>query len=355
MKYTRPMVVPARWRRLARNVALVGVVLSGVGLFSEISDALSPGAAAAGTLTMNPVSGDSGTTFSLVFASPPAPQVCPGDNTASYLWHTFITPATNDPAPMTYSPSGIPSGPAFTNNLANSIATRSRNNLPGLGDGLVVAPTGLSFSNAFYAGVTPGDYWIGIACTLPDNTDGTVNTAKYWASRVTVSASAGAGPNNFTYAASAATTTTTSSSTTTSSTTAPTGTATTVVGAATTTTLAGTTTTVAGATSTSVPCSSGATTPSTAVAGATTTTTTTTAATTTTVACVTATTTTAPSTLRTASGGVTNQAGGNTQSLATTGPSSLLPWLIVWGTLLLAFGRMVILLGRPIRLVADRR
>ena len=352
---TRPMIVPPSWRRLARYGALVGVAVSGVGLFSQASSALPAGTAAAGTMTMNPATGDSASTFSLVFGAPPAPQFCPGDNTASYLWHTFITPATNDPAPMTFTNSGTANGPPFTNNLANSIGTRSRNNLPGLGDGLVVAPTGLTFTNALYSGVTPGDYWIGIACTLPDNTDGSVNTMKYWAGRITVTASVGAGPNNFTFAASTVATTTTTSTTTTS--TSTTSTSTTSTTALPTTVPGGTatTTTVAGATTTTVPCPSGATTTTTTLVGATTT-----AATTTTVPCVTATTTTSPTTssnttttVRASSSGASNQTG-SSQSIANTGSSSSTPWMIVWGMLLIVFGRMVILLGRPIRVLSDR-
>jgi hypothetical protein len=102
----------------------------------------------------------------------------------------------------------------------------------------------------------PGDYWIGLACY--DLNDGT-NTAKYWSTRIKVTDAAGAGPNNFTWAVDATTADTTTSTTTTTVADATTTTiaggttTTTVAGGTTTTTVAGaTTTTVAGSTVPSV-------------------------------------------------------------------------------------------------------
>lgn len=160
------------------------------------AQALPLGTPATGAVTISPATGNSGTTFSVTV--PPANGFCPGDNTAGYLYHTFITPLSNDPAPMVYSPSGTPTGPAFTNNLANSAGIRSRVLLPGLGDGLVVAVANQTFSNALFAGLTPGAYNVGIACTQPDLVP-LVQTMRFWSTPVTITASAGAGPNNFTY------------------------------------------------------------------------------------------------------------------------------------------------------------
>ncbi len=159
------------------------------------AQALPGGTPAAGAVTIAPSTGTSATTFSV---SVPLAAACPGDNTAGYLYHTFITPLSNDPAPMIYSPSGTPAGPAFTNNLANSIGTRSRNIAPGLGDGLVVTQSNQTFSNALFAGLTPGAYNVGIACTQPDLVP-LVQTMRFWSTPVTITASVGAGPNNFTY------------------------------------------------------------------------------------------------------------------------------------------------------------
>ncbi len=164
---------------------------------ANVAQALPPGTPSAGGITLQPATGDSDDLFSLAFSSPP--QVCPGDATASYRWSTFITPLSNDPAPMIYSASGTPTGPAFTNNLADPIGTRVRAVNPGLGDGLVVAPSGLSFGSSLFAGLPPGAYNIGIACTLPDASF-VVQTAKFWSVGVTITAAAGAGVNNFNYA-----------------------------------------------------------------------------------------------------------------------------------------------------------
>src|SRR5262245_35981660 len=88
----------------------LGAVVAAVAIPLAISSALPPGTPAAGTITLNPPTGTSDSTFNLVFGTPPAPQSCPGDATASYRWSTFITPASNDAGAMIYTPSGTPSG-----------------------------------------------------------------------------------------------------------------------------------------------------------------------------------------------------------------------------------------------------
>lgn len=362
----RPTIVGARWRRLARNLACVGVVISGVGMFGEVTQALPAGTPPAGSMTLVPATGDSATTFRLNFDTPPSPQFCPGDNTAGFLYHTFITPASNDPADFVWSSSGSPQGePAFTTNLADSLATRRRNVLPGLGDGLLIEQTGLTFSNTFYSALTPGDYRVGVACTQPD-AGFVVQTMKFWMGTVTITASPGAGPNNFTYAMVGAptdSTTTSTTTTSTTSTTAPPGGTTT-----TTTSVGATTTTPGGTTTTTIVCPTASTT-TTSVAGATTTTIVG-ATTSTTNPCPT--TTTAPSgasagvtatTVRfgsgsgsssgSGSGAQTAGTGGSAQNLADTGPSST-PAILMWAGLMLLFGRMLVLMARPIRVSRDR-
>ena len=205
-----------------------------------IAAALPPGTPRAGTVSISPATGTSATTFSVV---PPVGAACPGDNTQSYLYHSFITPFGNDPADMVYTPSGTPTGePQFTNNLANSVGTRSRNLLPGLGDGLLIAVSNQSYaSTALFGTLTPGTYTVGITCTQPDGAF-VPQTMRYWATEITIAASAGSGPNNFTYAVGNApppTTTTTvppTTTTTTTTTTVPPTTTTTVPPTTTTTT-----------------------------------------------------------------------------------------------------------------------
>lgn len=237
-------------RQLAFATALVATSICSVGLVSSVVSALAPGTPAAGAVSMEPSTGNSGTTFALTFASP---QACPGDGPAGFQWTAFMTSASNDLAAVTFNASGSPATAAgFTTSLRNTTQTQVKAQFPGISDGLVTPPANLTFGSTFFNAVPAGDYWIAISCYKPD-AGGINQTEKYWATKVTIATAAGAGPNNFTYAPASGSGTTT----------------TTVAGATTTTTVAGaTTTTVAGATTTTV---AGATT--TTVAGGTTTTT----------------------------------------------------------------------------------
>ena len=151
--------------------------------------ALPPGTPATGPVTLSPSSGGQTTAFTV---TPPLGAVCPGDNTGGYLYHSFMIPFGQDPADMTFSPSGTPNNkPQFSNNLSNAAGLRSRNLAPGLGDGLVVAISNQTFSSAVFGTLTPGSYTVGIACTLPDAAT-IVQTAKFWSTDITV-AGTGAG------------------------------------------------------------------------------------------------------------------------------------------------------------------
>jgi large repetitive protein len=178
------------------GVAALAAIAAVAPLAASPAGALPAGTPSAGAVTLTPSTGTSGTTFGLGFTS--SPQACPGDNTAGYLWHTFLTPLANDPATLTYSPSGVPSGTGSVN-LRDPSGIQIRNQAPTLTDGFVLPPAAVSFSSVAFGTLTPGAYWIGIACALPDA--GSVNqTVKYWATGITITASAGSGPNNFTYA-----------------------------------------------------------------------------------------------------------------------------------------------------------
>lgn len=304
-----------RLRRVACAAAVVGAGVSFATLLAEVGNALPAGTQPAGAINMTPASGDSGTTFALSFAAPP--QFCPGDNTASYTWGTFLTPITNDPAPMTFTVSGSPIGApaASTVSLRNPAGTQLRALIPGLGDGLIVAPPSVSFQSIAFATLPAGDYWIGIACVLPDG-GGVVQNTRFWTKAITITSTAGAGPNNFTFVA--ATPPTTTTTTTTSSTTT-----TTLPGATTTST---TTTTLPGATATS-------------------TTTTTTGSSTTS--------TTVFRAVASSGGGSVSSGTGSGTVLANTGSSPAR--ILAWAVLLITFGRMAVLLGRPLKVLpADR-
>ncbi len=302
-------ILGPKLRRVACAAAVVGAGVSFATLLAEVGNALPAGTQPAGSINMTPASGDSGTTFALSFAAPP--QFCPGDNTASYTWGTFITPITNDPAPMTFTVSGSPIGSpaASTVSLRNPAGTQLRALIPGLGDGLIVGPASVSFQSIAFATLPAGDYWIGIACVLPDG-GGVVQNTRFWTKAITITSTAGAGPNNFTFAAATPPTTTTTTTTTTTST---------------------TTTTLPGATTTS--------TTTTTLPGATTTSTTTTTA---------GSSTTSTTLFRS----VASSAGSGTGSgtvLANTGSSPVR--ILVWAVLLITFGRMAVLLARPLKVL----
>ena len=234
MKLQTPM------RRLARDLSRLAAAVAAAMLVGTVAQALPAGTAPSGAMELNPATGDSGTSISMKFAQ--APQFCPGDATASYRWTTFIVPRSTDVASMTFTPSGNPQGPVFSSALRNPAGTLVRAQNPGLGDGIVVPPLAIDFANVGFSTMTPGDYWMGIACTKSDGT--VVQNEKFWTVPVKIAASVGAGPNNFTYSVDTTTSTTSTTSTTTTSST----TTTTVAGGTTTTTVAGGTTTTTAAT-----------------------------------------------------------------------------------------------------------
>jgi hypothetical protein len=301
-------------RRLALLGARAGAVLSAsmlvVTMWSNLeARALPAGSTPTAGLAFETTSGDSSTPFrmSLVAGS----NACPGDTASGgYRWQSFFVAATVDAGTLTYDFSGpvAPAGASLAKPLRSSTNKVIVNEAtaPTSGNVLIGNYT-YSFSALTFlpGGVPAGVYKVGVACTLAGD------TKSFWQGFVTVSGN----PTAFTWAFAAAdpnpTTTTTQAPTTT----------TTVAG--TTTTVSGATTTVPGATTTTV---SGATT--TTVVGQTTT------------------------TVRTGSGGVvpTTVPTGSGSTIPATGSSASVP-SAVFALLLLAFGRMAILLARPIKVI----
>lgn len=324
--------IPKELRKRARLMARLGVVLSSVMLVSNISAMFEPPgrAAAAGTdlgavqlLTPStaaspnqPVtSGGSSTVFVM---TPPSGASCPGGatGTPSYRWQTYMVADAIDVANLAFASGPVAVGASFVSPLYETPSGDPiTNQNPAASPlGLIPGVPPISFG-AFAPGAVPaGDYKIGVACSQAGA------TVSFWSTRITVTTAAADTPAGFTWAlATTPVTTTTAAATTTTAaatTTTRQGTTTTTVHAATSTTAATTTTAVSASTTTAV------------------------ASTTTLVASASGTTT---STTRVAS---TNSSGA---TLVTTG-SSPLP-IIVWALLLLVFGRMVILLARPVRVV----
>ncbi len=336
--------MPGRRQRLWRNVCAAGAALSAAMFGVSVIGVLSAGALPAGTtptsgFAVAPASGDSGAEISFTVSSPN--NVCPGDSaTGNFRWQTYMVPASVDAATLTYnSASGVipPAGVtfawpmyAFTGqdpvvNGNTAVSTGQITNVPSLGFG-VYGP----------GDVEPGQYKVGLACSKPPAPGQPAATERYWQQTITVTASATGGPGQFTWAVDAPSTSTTTT------TVAPTSTTT----AATTTTVArATTTTVAGTTTT------------TTVAGAITTTTMVAGASTTTAVASGGPTTIAgsgsssfPASGSGSSGGFTTSSGG---ALPITGRDEL-P-VIVWGILLVVFGRMAVLFARPVKVVPAGR
>ena len=305
----------SRRRRIARDLARAAAALSALMLVLGLA-AASPGranAAAAGTLTVvkgvNPgaggllTSGGSATVFAL--QTPPG-AACAGDGTAGYRVQTFLVSASVNVDTMKFDAGG-PS-PSSTGATVRVPLFSSGNPVvdvnPALTTGAIPNMGTFDFAiNGFSSTLVPnGSYRMGFACTQ-DTAAGKV-LDKYWTVAITITASAADTPSGFTWATGGTTPTTT------------TVTGTTVPGA--------TTTTIAGATTTTV---------------------------------VTDTTSvdTTDSTFATDStfvdSGAVGDDGGSTGGLVTTG-SSPMP-TVVWGVLLLVFGRMAILLARPVKVLSD--
>ena len=329
-------------RRRSRNLARLGAVGSAAMLVFSVVGFLGADAHAvdainsSGAVTLALSSGPgaltnigSATGFSM---SPPSGAACPGSGggTPAYKFQTFMVTNTVDPGTLQYiagGPKPVTGAVAlpFYSAVGDPVVNQNPQATP---LGQITSIPELSFGWATPVNVPAGNYKVGIACTQAGN------TVSYWFAKMTVTTAAADTPGGFTWSLD-------SSVDATTTTVAPTTTTTTI--AATTTTRANVTTTTTRSTATTV----GATT--TTVAGATTTTV---IGSTTTVASAPGTTTTSASSGCVACSSSNPQAGslaptGQNGTLANTG-SSPLP-IIIWALLLLVFGRMAILLARPLR------
>ncbi len=197
-------------RRIAGLLAAATVTAS-VALASNASpaSALLAGTPPTHELTLSPATGNSGTPFNLVFdTSPTADKSCQGGGDLGYQWHSFITPLANDAAQLQF-PAGVPTGPAFTGNLRDTGGLQVNSTGAAFGDGgIAIAGRTFAFSHPQFSTANPnfllGSYKIGVACTYgggdPGNPDpASAENIEYWSTVITLTASAGAGPNNYTW------------------------------------------------------------------------------------------------------------------------------------------------------------
>ena len=179
--------------RLARLATCAGLVIaalmlgiSAVNLVGQEPASAAPaGTPPAGPLTMTPATGDSSTNYQLqpAMGNNPSAAFCPGDSaTDNYRWQTFITPATIDPATLVYDSNGpVPQAGEATWPLFDTSSSAVVAQTTGVGDGLI-STFAMTFSVFDTEGTLPdGDYKIGIACTL------TGVTQTYWVLPITLS------------------------------------------------------------------------------------------------------------------------------------------------------------------------
>jgi LPXTG-motif cell wall-anchored protein len=293
-------------RSLAMLGATISAVMLGVTFVGALgAAALPPGTAPTAGQTLSVTSGDATSDWKLTLTAPN--NTCPGDGLAGFRWSTFMVPASVDAATLTWNASGPvpPAGVTAAYPLFSSTGSPQIQKTPSIGDALITGvPAFYKFAEISTLSVPNGDYKIGYACHKSGQTE------RYWQTLITVSGSTATG-FNFAVSTPPVTTTTLAPTTVAPTTVAPTTTA----AAATTTTIRPTTTTtVAGATTTSV-----------------------------------------------AAGGPTTSIASGSTIPFTTLPATLpntgqdrTGWFIVWGSLLLVFGRIALLLARPVRIAPPK-
>jgi len=321
-----------RGRHLARNVTRVGsaislgmfVISSMIAIASTSSNVLAASNAGAVQILVpsgtpgagQPLtSGGSATTFAM---TPPVGAACSGDSsTGGYRVQTYMVPVAVEPSTLTFDGSGplpVASGASYRQPLFSAAGTAFVNKTTAVSTGLLTGLPTFSFAWVGPDGTTflpAGTYNMGYACT--QGPASATQLDKFWNMKLTIAADALDTPSLLTWTVPAVTATTTTT-TVASTTTLAGATTTTVAGGTTTTTIRGaTTTTVTGATSTS-----------------------------------------STSTTLFISGGPSSNFGssGGNPTIVSTG-SSPLP-MVLWAVLLLVFGRMAILFGRPVRVLPPK-
>ncbi len=180
----------SKLKRALAGVAALASVATVVPLFAASpAGAVSP-AGDKGTLTMNPASGTSASTFTLGFGANPTD--CPGDSsTGGYRWSTFMVPSTTDLATMTWNSTGPVGGQALISTAGDAIVSQNTDITTGNISGVPQFTWQYNSPTDFPAGT----YKLGIACTL-----GTA-TQSWWSKTVTVTTNAATGgPAEFDWA-----------------------------------------------------------------------------------------------------------------------------------------------------------
>ena len=300
-------------RDVSRALAVACAVMLGLSAWTVIAGGSTPSAAAtAGAATLDPTSGGSTTDFATVL---PSGAACTGNSAAdNYRVQSYMVPGNVDPGSLTFNSAGpVPEPSQFRSPLIGASGDPYVDGLTsvpaGGGPGLVSGLPLFNYSLFLPGEIPAGTYNLGIACTkgVPSPTQ----LDKYWNARIDVTVVDGA--MAWTVAVDPGPSTTTTADPGTTTTTGDPGTTTTTAPGDTTTTTAGD-----GSTTTTAP------------GGSTT-------------------------TLSGGSGG-SSFTGGNPASPSVASTVGQLPYtgnspwsLVIWGALLLVFGRMAMLLGRTPR------
>ena len=182
-------------KKALSGLAVLAIAASvGPFLATPTASAAPAGTAPEGSLTMTPPSGDSPQSFAL---DPDDPQVCPGDGaTDGYRWQTFMVDVANDPATLVYESTGPATAgtTGFVHALLDTGGNPIVNQNPDIGNGNISGIPMMSFQ-VFPAGFVPaGDYYIGIACTLNNQTE------TFWQLPITITTNTTDGAANISYA-----------------------------------------------------------------------------------------------------------------------------------------------------------
>lgn len=158
-------------KRVMSGVAALAIAAGVAPLMTASGAAAAPaGTAPNGSLSLTPASGNSDTNFVI---NPDDPQTCPGDGaTDGYRWQTFMTPTSVDPATLTYGVNG-PNAQAgeFTQPLFDIGGNPVVNQNPDIGTANISGIPQMDFAVFGPGNVPPGEYYIGIACTLSGVTE----------------------------------------------------------------------------------------------------------------------------------------------------------------------------------------
>ncbi|GAC1594008.1 MAG: hypothetical protein NVS3B21_15610 [Acidimicrobiales bacterium] len=152
--------------------------------------------------SLNPLTGQSGTTFNV---SLPSGAACPGDSTNSgYRWQTYMVPSAVDPSTLQFGstgPTGTGNHPLFDTTGAPVVNQQTANQTTSGGPGVIQNIPAMNYAVYTPGQIPAGVYNIGIACTLGGAS--TTQESSFWNVQITVTtnavATAGSDPAAFTW------------------------------------------------------------------------------------------------------------------------------------------------------------